>query len=162
MRRHRQDLEVFSEMNLTNMLDTAFVLLLAFLLVAPMIKQGIELQLPATNSGTLNTEIKTITIAIGSSPGAGLPDRIYIEDQRVTIESMPRIIQERRALYPKLSVLVEADRKVTYETFAQVMAALKAIGIEDIGLPTEPVVIQPGKPTPTTPDDKEDVDKKGA
>jgi biopolymer transport protein ExbD len=145
MRRHRQDLELFSEMNLTNMLDTAFILLLAFLLVAPMIKHGIELQLPATGAGALNTETKTVTIAIGRSMGEGLPDRIYIEDQRVTLEELTAIVQQRNAQEENLSVLVEADRKVSYETFAQVMSALKAIGIEAIDLPTEPAEVNPGR-----------------
>jgi biopolymer transport protein ExbD len=144
MRRHRQDLEIFSEMNLTNMLDTAFILLLAFLLVAPMIKHGIELELPATGAGALNTETKTITNAIARSAGEGLPDRIYIEDQRVTIEELSQIVQQRNAQEANLSVLVETDRRVAYESFVQVMAALKAIGIEAIDLPTEPSDIAPG------------------
>jgi biopolymer transport protein ExbD len=143
MKRHRQDLEIFSEMNLTNMLDTAFILLLAFLLVAPMIKHGIELELPGTAAGALSTETKTLTVAIGRSPGEGLPDRIYIEDRRVTLEEMSQIVRERQTEDAKLSVLVEADRKVTYETIAQVMASLKAIGIEAIDLPTEPVDMEP-------------------
>lgn len=136
MRRHRQELEIFSEMNLTNMLDTAFTLLLAFLLVAPMIKHGIDLELPSAQAGALSTEGQSLTIAIARRTADDLPDRIYIEDQRVTTEQMVEIIKERQALYPNLAIMLEADRLVRYETVLQVVAALRNAGIGGIGLPT--------------------------
>lgn len=139
-RRHRQGMNVLSEMNLTNLLDTALVLVLALLMVTPVMKQGISVDLPQTvATPVLSSQPKTIAIMIKPSEVAGFGDGIYIEDQRMTPEEAAKTVKERKALYPKLSVMVEVDRKASYEKFAQVMAALQAVGIEDVDLPTETI-----------------------
>jgi biopolymer transport protein ExbD len=140
-RRHRRDMAVLSEMNLTNLLDTALVLVLALLMVTPVMKQGVSVVLPQTvETAVLNSQPKTITISIGPSELAGAADHIYIEDARMAnAEQAAKMVKDRQALYPKLGVVIEVDRKAGFETFAQVMAALQAVGIENVDMPTEPV-----------------------
>ena len=138
MRRHHRDLSILSEMNLTNLLDTAFTLLIAFMLVAPTIKHGIELELPKISRGEMQTESKTLTIAIKKKAFEDTVEPIYIEDQRVTLDNLKDIIRERQAIYPKMSVLIEADKDATYDTVAKVLATLQNLGINNVGLPTLP------------------------
>ena len=138
MRRHRRDLEILSEMNLTNLLDTAFILLIAFMLVAPMLKHGIDLDLPVVSQQALQSESNTVVIAIAKRPLEELTEPIYIEDKRVDLDELEGIIRDKMRKFPDFDVAIEADKTVTYETFAKVLGLLKNLGIDNIGLVTEP------------------------
>lgn len=146
MRRHRQELQPFTEMNVTNLLDTAFTLLMAFMVVAPSIKHGIDLQVPQTQGAIIDKDdTKTITVVI-AHPEDGTEDLIYIEDtstdekaRQVSLEELVRDLELTRMTYPKMDVFLEVDRLATYETFARTLGGIKSIGIENIGLVTEPV-----------------------
>ena len=138
MRRRRRNLEVMSEMNLTNLIDMAFTLLIAFMLVAPMLKHGIELRLPQVAAGQITTETTTITIVVARSPEEGLMEPIYIEDQRVTLEEMEEVLRQRMDLYESISVVVEGDRQATYEPISRVLARIQRMGITSIGLIFDP------------------------
>ena len=138
MRRHRRDLEIISEMNLTNLLDTAFILLIAFMLVAPMLKHGIEIELPEVSRGPIQTSENTITIVIQKSPEEGFPPRIYIEEQRVELGEIEEIIRANMERYAALSIAIECDRNATFEPYAKIMSLLQNIGIKNIALVTLP------------------------
>lgn len=145
MRRHRQELQPFTEMNVTNLLDTAFTLLMAFMIVAPSIKHGIDLEVPQTQGEIIDKdETKTLTVVI--KKGEGEADRIYITDpaeeenaREVNLQELARDLELTRMTYPDLDVFLEADRNVTYDTFAKALGTIKATGIENIGLVTDPV-----------------------
>jgi biopolymer transport protein TolR len=151
MRRHRQELQPFTEMNVTNLLDTAFTLLMAFMIVAPSIKHGIDLEMPQTSGQIIDKdETKTITVIIESAEEGG-EDRVYIEDpdegdkaRRVSLEELSSDLERQKMTYPQLDVFLEVDRRVTYETFAKTLGTIKRSGIEDVGLVTEPL------PSPST------------
>lgn len=138
MRRHHRDLQILSEMNLTNLIDTAFTLLIAFMLVAPMIKHGIDIDLPKVSAKNIQTETKALTIVIDEAPTPGMSEPIYIEDRRVELEEIPAIIEDWQTRYAQVNVVIEADRASTYNTFAEVMGVLKRIGIDNVGLITQP------------------------
>jgi biopolymer transport protein ExbD len=145
MRRHRRDLRILSEINLTNMVDTAFILLIGFMLLAPAIKHGLQLELPQVSQASeLSTDAKTVTIVIKKRELAGTSEPIYIEDERVELDEIEGIIARKQALYPKLDVIIEGDAESTLDTFAKVLSILKGMGIESIGVPTDPIP----KPTP--------------
>ncbi len=147
MRRHRQELQPFTEMNVTNLLDTAFTLLMAFMIVAPSIKHGIDLEIPTTHGEIIDKdETKTLTVVIKRGDGEGARDRIYVTDtgdeenaREVSLDELARDLELTRMTYPDLDVFLEADRKVTYDTFAQTLGTIKSTGIENIGLVTDPV-----------------------
>ncbi|MCE5229902.1 biopolymer transporter ExbD [bacterium] len=139
MLRHRRSLDLQSEMNLTNLLDTAFVLLIAFMLMAPMLKHGIELRLPTiANAGSIATQQSTITIVINKALEGNTTNPIYIEDQRLTIEQMAEKLKDKMSTFESVSVVIEADREVPWESVAQVLATVKQIGIKSVGLIFQP------------------------
>jgi biopolymer transport protein ExbD len=138
VKRHHQELNILTEMNLTNLMDTAFILLIAFLLVAPVLKHGIEIDLPKVSVAPISTESKTVTIVITRSPEAGFGEQIYVEDERISLEDLDALIQDKKAQYEKLDIMIEVDKTARYDIFAQVLARLKNLGVENIGLPTEP------------------------
>ncbi|HOE96167.1 MAG TPA: biopolymer transporter ExbD [Candidatus Sumerlaeota bacterium] len=138
MRRHRRDLEVLSDMNLTNLLDTAFILLMAFMLVAPMLKTGIDLNLPRVGAGQLQGQQKTVTISIAKPQVEGQSERIYVDDARVTYEELEEKLAETKSNYQAFSVAIEADAEATYQSVARVLSLLKAMQITSVGLVTDP------------------------
>ncbi len=151
MRRHHRSLEINSELNLTNMLDTAFTLLIAFMLVAPMIKHGIDLRMPQVRSGQIATSTNTTTIVIAGAPEEGFEEPIYIEDQRVTLADLEGLLAERQMSFDNMSVVVEADKSVTWNTVAQVLGTAKRLGITSIGLVFEPTTPDAATKTAATP-----------
>jgi biopolymer transport protein TolR len=138
MRRHHRDLEIMSEMNLTNMLDTAFILLISFMLIAPMIKHGIELNLPKVSRENLKTTDRTLTIVIKKRPMETMADPLYIDEKRVTLEELTQAVIELREKFPGMAVVIEGDLASSYGTLAKVLGALMNNGIENVGLVTEP------------------------
>lgn len=135
--RHRQSYAPLAEMNLTNMIDTAFTLLIAFMLITPSIKHGLEIELPEVSSANVPSQAATTTIVIQRSR-ENVPEAVYIEDENVTLERLGEVIEGKMIENPGLNVVIEADRRSSYETFARVIARLQEIGMDNIGLITEP------------------------
>ena len=135
-----------SDMNLTNLMDTAFVLLITFMMVAPMIKTGLNLDLPQVKNVTaLDQDSDSVTISIRKRQLAGQADQILVEDLRVTLDDLQKALENKKGQDGKLSVVIEAEAGSEYGTFAQVVSLLKQMGVENIGLTTQPVTEEPEK-----------------
>jgi biopolymer transport protein ExbD len=134
-----------TEMNVTNLLDTAFILLMAFMIVAPAIKHGIELDLPEVGAGNLDTK-KTVTVVLEKRPFEEASDRIYIEGRRVTPQQLTAEIQKLQRVFPELDVVIEGDREAIYGTFALAIAAIQDAGVRNVGLVTQPLPPEPPAP----------------
>lgn len=126
-----------TDINVTNLLDTAFVLLMAFMIVAPAIKHGIELELPTVDGQSIDSE-KTATVVIQKSPLGDDTGWIFLDDKRMTLEELTSELAERKRIFPKLDVMLEADGGVKFEIVAQTMGAVHEAGIKDVGWITQP------------------------
>ena len=139
MRRHRRDIEILSEMNLTNLLDTAFVLLIAFIITSSSIRQGMQVDLPqVAPQTTRDLPQSTVEISIAKAEVAGTTDRIVVDDQRLTAQELKDLLSAKKMLDPKMSVIVSGDAASTLQTFFQVLSVLKELKIDNVGLPTAP------------------------
>lgn len=155
MRRHRQNLRPYSEMNLTSLLDVAFVLLLAFMIVAPSLKYGVELDLPAVTEGapqmsTDQQNLAVIMISKAMAPAGTNSARTYLLDGRPADlrEIEKDLTYRQRASGGKLAVEIQADGDSSYEAFVQVVAAVRRAGVRTVGLPVD----ANGAPTTTRKD----------
>lgn len=133
MRRSRRAL--VSEMNLTNLVDVTFALLIIFMITAPLLTQGVKVDLPRLNAGSLET-VHTITIHV-------LKDRtIYVENdgekKLVPLAKFKAEFKEIYALSGSKPVVVNADKRVPYGIVMQVIGALKDSGVEKLGFLTDP------------------------
>ena len=137
MRRHRQELKPMSEMNVTNLLDTAFILLMAFMIVAPAIKHGIELDLPKVSAANIDST-KTVTVVVRRAPLDQSGEWIYVEERRLLPKELGEELVRKKRIFPEMDVLVEGDKDVRWETMARVLATITAAGIENVSLVTEP------------------------
>lgn len=137
MKRHRRDLRPITEINLTSLLDVSFVLLIAFMLVAPSLKYGVEIKLPtiAENQVTPAPLVETKNLATVTLTADGAT--VMLDDTPVPIAELQTRLTARRESNAKLAVEIKADRATPYEAFVRVVTAIRFAGIETVGLPVE-------------------------
>ncbi|HPL73043.1 MAG TPA: biopolymer transporter ExbD [Candidatus Sumerlaeota bacterium] len=139
MKRRRTNLEKMGSINLTSFMDMTFNLLIAFMLIAPTLKHGMELDLPEVKATNLKPK-DSITVVVRKAPERGEEERIYIDDKRVTISDLTVQIKAMYERKKNLDVLIEADKTVPYEIVAKVLNAVQKAGVTGVGLVTEPAV----------------------
>src|SRR5436305_337192 len=135
MRRHRRDLAPMNQINLTSLLDVSFVLLIAFMIVAPSLKYGIDLDLPAIGQGApalKQDEQKLFTILV-PKPKNGVTE-IQMNGSPADLAAIEQRLKMQRENGNKPAVEIQADRDVPYETFISVVAAVRRAGVESVGL----------------------------
>ncbi|UCD81792.1 MAG: protein TolR [Desulfobacterales bacterium] len=128
--------ELMSEINVTPFVDVMLVLLIIFMVTAPMMIQGLDVDLPEATAKPLNSEKEHLVITINKD------QQVYINDFQVTVESLQeklrKIVQGRQ----DRDVYLKADKSIPYGIVVQVMAEIKAAGVEQLGMITEPALIE--------------------
>jgi len=139
MKRHRRSLEIISNINITNLLDTAFILLIAFMIVAPTLKSGIPVTLPKVEAPTMIEDVDdSITITISKSEIESVSDRLYIDEKtRVDLEELEDILKMKREANPDLAVLIRTDSEADAGTFVKVVGVVTRLGIENFDILAE-------------------------
>lgn len=119
-----------SEINIIPLVDVVLVLLVVFMVTAPMLHRGIDLSLPRSQSNTITPEERlVITIE---------PDeRVYLGKDRVTLIHLRKRLHQAKALNAGVSVYLRADRRVPYGRIVQIMDEVKRVGIERLGMITD-------------------------
>ncbi|MGD8257159.1 MAG: protein TolR [Desulfobacterales bacterium] len=124
--------ELMSEINVTPFVDVMLVLLIIFMVTAPMMVQGLNVDLPEATAKPLESEKEHLIITIDNK------HQIYISDFQVTIdflgEKLSKILQGRT----DREVYLKADKSIPYGIVVQVMAEIKGAGVEQLGMITEP------------------------
>ncbi len=118
-----------SEINVTPFVDVMLVLLIIFMVTAPLMRQGLDVNLPEAKGKALPEE-QRIDITI-TKQGA-----IELDGSTVTIEQLGRKLQAMKAGQP--NVFLRADKDVSYGVVAEVMGEIKSAGLERLGMVTEP------------------------
>jgi biopolymer transport protein TolR len=123
---------LMSEINVTPLVDVMLVLLIIFMVTAPMMMQGMDVALPQVTSKPLETKEEHLMITLSKE------GQIYINDFQVTLDTLQdklaKILQGRTSP----DVYLKADREVPYGVVAQAMAQIKDAGVEKLGMVTEP------------------------
>ena len=132
------DSGVMSEINVTPFVDVMLVLLIIFMVTAPMMNQGLEVDLPDANANALpaDTEDDMLTLSITENGQYFINKREILSNE---LEAKLIAISEAN---PEQAVYLKADANVPYEKVAQLMAACTQAGITKIGMVTEPGVDQ--------------------
>lgn len=122
-----------AEINITPFVDVMLVLLVVFMITAPLITQGVSINLPEVDNEPITEQKEPIQITIKAT-GA-----IYIQAQKVERSALPsRLKAIRDARKEAASILLNADKAVDYGTVMGVMSELQAAGLVDVGLVTAP------------------------
>lgn len=126
--RHRT---VLSEINVTPFVDVMLVLLVIFMVTAPLMQQGVDVNLPQAKGKELPPE-ERISIVIRKNR------TIYMNDTPVTMPVMQQKLEAMSKLNP--NIFLKADKDVPYGLVVEVMGEIKEAGIEKLGMITEPKI----------------------
>jgi biopolymer transport protein TolR len=131
-RRSRKGAGAINEINMTPFIDVMLVLLIIFMVAAPLMTVGVPLDLPSTRAAPLNVDAKPITLSIKSTGQVFLAENELKDEEIVTRlnASAPQGAEER--------VFVRGDKRVDYGRVAQVMAIVTGGGFKRVALVTEP------------------------
>ena len=128
--------EFMSDINVTPFVDVMLVLLIIFMVTAPMMIQGVNVDLPEATAQPLDSEKEHLVITIDKD------HQVHINDYQVSVESLSekllKILQGRS----DREVYLKADKNIPYGIVVQVMAEIKAAGVEQLGMITEPAVME--------------------
>jgi len=123
---------LMSEINVTPLVDVMLVLLIIFMVTAPMMVQGLDVALPQVTAKALETKEEQLMITVNKD------QQVFINDFQVTVDTLQdklaKILQGRT----NPEVYLKADRDVPYGVVAQVMAQIKDAGVDKLGMVTEP------------------------
>jgi biopolymer transport protein TolR len=120
-----------SEINVTPLVDVCLVLLIIFMVVAPILYAGVRVDLPQTSAPGLPGEPSQLTLSIAAD-GA-----VYVRNERVADTNLRYLLAQLHAAEPDCDVIVRGDRHLQYEKVCEVLTALNQAGFTRVGLVTE-------------------------
>jgi biopolymer transport protein TolR len=141
---HKGRRRLLGEMNVVPYIDVMLVLLVIFMITAPLIQQGMQVQLPQANNAALTNEQASRSITLTVTAGGDLflevqgdPDHAAPTpmDAQAIKDAVGGILQEA----PQTPVYVQGDAHVAYDRVIQAMSLLKEAGAPSVGLVTEPL-----------------------
>jgi len=124
------DLSLSADINVTSLVDVAFVLLIIFMITAPIMQGGVDVQLPRAEARPLQPK-EGLVVSVDRE------GRIFVDETPLSIESFratfPAIVQARKPS----GVYLRADQRVNYGAVVRVLAIMRSAGIGDVGLVAE-------------------------
>ncbi len=122
-----------AEINITPLVDVVLVLLLIFMLTAPVLQSGVEVAIPKTRSVNQLTEERMV-VTIDKE------QNVFLQDKPVNVNSLPSMLKSTGKGDPsKRIIYLRADERVPFGAFASVMDAVKQAGITNISIVTQPL-----------------------
>ncbi len=129
-RRIRRRHAPIAEINVTPMVDVMLVLLIIFMVAAPLLTVGVPIDLPETQAKPLEGDVEPVTVSVRSD------GRIFLQDAEVSGEKLVATLQAIAANGLNERIFVRGDRDADYGTMMQIMGRLNAAGYKRIGLVT--------------------------
>lgn len=129
-RRRERTYRALADINIANLVDVVLVLLIIFMISAPLLQSGIEVNLPQTRAAGISEQAEGVVVTIDEKGG------IYINDVWSRLENFEDNLKSEMNAKNASSVYIRADSMVLYGTAIDVIGRLKEIGVEEIGLVT--------------------------
>lgn len=126
--------EYLSQINITSIADVALVLLIIFLMTAPMLQQGIDVNLPEVEARAIPVEDEPVVITITGKK------EIYIKKRQIKLSELKVELKGIHHKKKEKMVLIRADEDVPYGFVIKTMAEIRKAGIERVGMVTEPSI----------------------
>lgn len=121
-----------ADINMTPFIDVMLVLLIIFMVAAPLLATGVAVDLPQTRSAPLNIEQKPVSISIDEK------GQIFLMDQQVALENLVDKLKEASKEGADERVYVRGSKAVNYGRVAEVMSLVTGAGFKKVALVTEP------------------------
>jgi biopolymer transport protein TolR len=126
-----------SEINVTPMVDVMLVLLIIFMVTAPLIQQGVKVNLPEARATPVEAADKKLVLSIDATR------RIFIGDAEVAVDELEKKLSANAKAQADKEIYLHADRDVPYGVVVEVMAAAQRAGISNVGMITDPSAAPP-------------------
>jgi biopolymer transport protein TolR len=127
----RRKTALMSEINVTPMVDVMLVLLVIFMVTAPLLTVGVPVQLPKTKAAAMTNPDEPVVISV-EKDGA-----VFLQETEIELDQLGPRLQAITANKPDTTIYVRADQDTNYGMFAQVLAELQASGFSKVGLVTD-------------------------
>ena len=128
--------ELMSDINVTPFVDVMLVLLIIFMVTAPMMIEGLNVDLPEATAKPLDSEKEHLVITIDKDL------LVYINDYKIGVDSLGDKLNKMLQGRSDREVYLKADKTIPYGIVVQVMAEIKKAGVEQLGMITEPKVLE--------------------
>lgn len=128
-----KDRRLMSDINVTPLVDVMLVLLIIFMVTAPMMIQGVDVNLPQTTAKHIKTQEDPLILTVNQKK------EIFLENQKIEPQDLETKIMAIFKYRREKEVLLRADRDVPYGFVMKVVAAVKKAGIDKLGMVTEPI-----------------------
>jgi biopolymer transport protein TolR len=122
-----------SDINVTPLVDVMLVLLIIFMVTAPMLMQGVEVNLPQTTTKNIKTQDEPLMLTVNKN------QEIFIEKHQIELSSLETKIKKIFKNRRDKEILLRADKDVPYGFVIKVIASVKQAGIDKLGMVTEPL-----------------------
>lgn len=130
----KEDNEPYDDINITPMLDLAYVLLIIFIIMTTAAVQGVKVNLPKASNAPSLAEPKTKAVTITAD------GQIYLDTYPVTMQELESRLANFRAADPELPVVLKGDSTVQYQMVMDVLDMLGRLNITQVGLVTQKLV----------------------
>lgn len=120
-----------ADINVTSLVDVAFVLLIIFMITAPIMQGGVQVQLPRAEARPLQAK-EGLVVSVDRS------GRIFVDETGLSYEDFRATFSALVSRRQPRGVYLQADRRVEYGQVVRVLAVMRASGINDVGLVAEP------------------------
>jgi biopolymer transport protein ExbD len=131
-KKKRRRRKIVSDLNITNLVDVTFALLIIFMITAPMMTQGVQVDLPRTDSENVEVH-ESIQISINAR------SEIFINQKRISLLEFDKEFKRVFGGRKELPVFINADKKVPYGIVVRVISFVQNAGVVKLGFLTEPI-----------------------
>ena len=121
-----------SNINVTPLVDVMLVLLVIFMVTAPILQQGVSINLPKVKATALTGDEQQLVVVVNRKGD------VYLNDTQMTLDELGPKLQAILKVRPDRQVFLRADQNVRYGDVMQVIATVKGAGVERLGMVTEP------------------------
>lgn len=129
-----EEIDVYDEINITPMLDLAYVLLVIFIIMTTASVQGIKVNLPKASDTPALAKPKTKAVSITAD------GTLYLDTYPVTLPELENLLRQYKAQDPELPVIIKADSTIQYQKVVEVLDLVGRLEITQLGLVTQRIV----------------------
>jgi biopolymer transport protein TolR len=128
----RRDGTTISQINVTPFVDVMLVLLVIFMVTAPILQQGVQVNLPEAKAGAIAGKEEPLVVSITEK------GQVYLNDNRIKLAELKLKLQAIRRVQKGKEVFLRADKSVPYGVVMKAIATIKEAGIVKLGMITQP------------------------